>query len=316
MIRAYTLPEYSQCKASAITELEDAKNIIWIDLQASDLSEIKAVEKKYNINFPTQQEHEEIETSSRYVEEDMTIKINSTFLIFNHATEKLDEQDISFILKDNILFTHRNFDSKVLAETVKRIKNQPQAFNHPSKILVSILETRIDYDADTIEAISGKINELSRTFGYHKNLDEKVIIRISSFQELMITVREALFDKQRVVSALLKNDFIQKENSEKLRIIIKDINSLIDHTSFNFTRLEYLQNSFLGLINIEQNKIIKIFTIAAVVFMPPTLIASIYGMNFEVMPELQWAMGYPFALALIVLSSLITLWIFKRKKWL
>jgi len=99
-------------------------------------------------------------------------------------------------------------------------------------------------------------------------------------------------------------------------MMIKDVNSLMDHTSFSFDRLEYLQDTFLGLINIEQNKIIKIFTVASVVFLPPTLVASIYGMNFAGMPELNWKLGYPFALALIILSSLLTLWIFKRKGWL
>jgi magnesium transporter len=101
-----------------------------------------------------------------------------------------------------------------------------------------------------------------------------------------------------------------------MQIIIEDINSLIEHTNFLFTRLDYLQESFMGMINIDQNKIIKIFTIVSVVFMPPTLIASIYGMNFKFMPELSWKIGYPIAILLIILSSLTTLFIFKKRKWL
>jgi len=101
-----------------------------------------------------------------------------------------------------------------------------------------------------------------------------------------------------------------------LKIIMKDIASLLQHSQFISQRLEYMQNTFLGLVNIEQNQVIKIFTVVTVVFMPPTLIASIYGMNFKFMPELQWMTGYPFAIALMVFSSMIFLWYFKRKKWL
>jgi magnesium transporter len=115
---------------------------------------------------------------------------------------------------------------------------------------------------------------------------------------------------------MLKSFQVEEPEKERLRIVIKDINSLLQHTQFSFERLEYLQNTFLGLVNIEQNQVIKIFTVVTVIFMPPTLIASIYGMNFQHMPELAWRAGYPFALALMVLSSLAFLWYFKRKKWL
>ena len=132
----------------------------------------------------------------------------------------------------------------------------------------------------------------------------------------MILIRESITDKQRLVSSLLKSHFIANAENERLRIIIRDINSLLQHTEFGFERLEYLQNTFLGLVNIEQNQVIKIFTVVTVVFMPPTLIASIYGMNFYHMPELDWLAGYPLALALMVFSSIIFLWYFKKKKWL
>lgn len=150
----------------------------------------------------------------------------------------------------------------------------------------------------------------------NKAPNESIILDINKFQQQIMIVREALFDKQRVASSLLRNNKTIRANKDDLRIVLKDINSLIEHTNFNFTRLEYMQNNFLGLINIEQNKVIKLFTVATVVFMPPTLIASIYGMNFRVMPELEWMLGYPFAVFLMLLSSAITLYYFKRKKWL
>jgi len=118
------------------------------------------------------------------------------------------------------------------------------------------------------------------------------------------------------VSSLIRIPEFNKIESERLKIILKDIASLLQHSQFSSERLEYLQNTFLGLVNIEQNQVIKIFTVVTVVFMPPTLIASIYGMNFSVMPELTWMVGYPFAIALMIISSMLFLWYFKRKKWL
>lgn len=129
-------------------------------------------------------------------------------------------------------------------------------------------------------------------------------------------LHENITEKQRVVSSLIRIPEFNKIESERLTIIIRDVASLLQHSQFSTERLEYMQNTFLGLANIEQNQVIKIFTVVTVVFMPPTLIASIYGMNFVHMPELGWLGGYPFAIGLMIVSSMIILWFFKRKKWL
>ncbi len=129
-------------------------------------------------------------------------------------------------------------------------------------------------------------------------------------------IRQNAVDKQRVLSAIIKSREFEGDDYERLRIVIKDINSLIDHANFTFQRLEYLQNTFMGLVNIEQNKIIKIFTVASVIFMPPTLIASIYGMNFEHISAFKWEYGFTFSMALMVISSLGTLYFFRKRKWL
>jgi magnesium transporter len=167
-----------------------------------------------------------------------------------------------------------------------------------------------------VESVAKEIAVLSRRLSVTDDLDEELILTISKFQENTMLIRENIIDKQRVISGILKSERFPNDTYPKLSIMIKDVGSLINHTDFGFERLEYLQNTFLGLINIEQNKIIKIFTVASVVFMPPTLIASIYGMNFRLMPELEWEFGYLFAMALMLVSSLLTLFIFKKKKWL
>ncbi len=316
MIRIFQLPEYSQQKVSSLKDVENLENILWIDLQNPSRAEIEEVEERYNINFPTRQQQEEIETSSRYLSDSGVIKINSTFINIVPQSGKLEEHEMSFIITDKVLFTLRYFDSRVILEAVKKIKHFPTFFTNPSKIFTSIIESRIDFDADLIELVSKYIADISKKINYKQNLDEKIILRINECQELTMSLREALFDKQRVILSLHRNEDLMPETEMRLRSIIKDINSLIEHANFNFTRLEYLQNSFLGLINIEQNKVIKIFTVASLVFMPPTLIASIYGMNFRHMPELGWSLGYPAILALMLCSSAIPLLFFKKKKWL
>jgi magnesium transporter len=316
MIRIFHLPEYNQQKVFSLDEVEDLAQAVWIDLQNPTIDEIKQVEEFYKITFPTRQQQEEIETSSRYLENSGIIKINSTFINLIPQTSKLEESEISFIVTEKVLFSLRYFESKVISETIKKIKQFPAIFSNPSKILIALMEARVDFDADLIESVSRYTAEISRKINYNQNLDEKMILRINECQELTMSLREALFDKQRVISSLHRNEDLMVENYNRLRIIVKDINSLIEHANFNFTRLEYLQNSFIGLINIEQNKVIKIFTVASLIFMPPTLIASIYGMNFKIMPELDWMLGYPFALTLMAVASIATIWVFKRNKWL
>jgi magnesium transporter len=320
MIRIFRLPNYSQEKTSSLSEIENFEKvrgeISWVDLQNPTPAQIKDVEDHYDISFPTRQEQEEIETSSRYLETSGIIKVNSTFINIIPHSGKLEENEMSFILTDKTLFSLRYFESRVISETVKRIKQFPSIFSNPSKILVAILEARIDVDADLTETVSKRIAEISRKITYDRTLDEKMLLKINELQDLTMSLREALFDKQRVVSSLHRNEDLMIDNYNRLRIILKDLNSLIEHANFNFTRLEYLQNSFLGFLNIEQNKVIKTFTVGSLVFMPPTLIASIYGMNFRLMPELDWSFGYPIAIGIMVLSSVLPLTIFKRKKWL
>lgn len=220
-------------------------------------------------------------------------------------------------MRSKILFTVRNADLKPFAETVRKLKSVRNAVDFSgSQVLLLLLESRIDLDADFIENMTRLTNSVSKKIVKEKSFEENVLIRITELQENTILIRESIVDKQRLVSSLLKSSLINDTEKDRLRIIIKDIASLLQHTEFGFQRLEFLQNTFLGLVNIEQNQVIKIFTVVTVIFMPPTLIASIYGMNFDFMPELDWKLGYPFALMLMVVSSVVFLWYFKHRRWL
>jgi len=292
----------------------DYEDLLWVDLFSPTPEEKNTVEIFFNVNLQTKQQAEEIESTSRYSETESLIIANSNFLI--HQDNNFVIEPVSFILKDNILISLRNLELKSLAETVRKFYTNYKVFPTGYHILIALFEIRIDLDADMVEHQAREIATLSRTLKKTDDLDEELILEINKLQENMMIIRENFIDKQRVISGILKSERFPNDTYPKLTLIIKDIGSLINHTDFGFERLEYLQNTFLGLVNIQQNKIIKIFTVVSVIFMPPTLIASIYGMNFKIIPELRWTNGYPFALAVMIFSSLLTLYFFKKRKWL
>jgi magnesium transporter len=293
----------------------ESERIVWVDLQSSPPEEKKLIESHFDIELFTSQEAAEIESSSRYFEDEGYIEANNGFIVYEDKSYTTDQ--VSFIVKKDMLFTLRDADLKSFAVTVRRLKAiRTTKGLHSLQILLTIIENQIDLDADFIEHVSRLTTEISKKLTKERSFKEEVLLNITELQENTILARESIVDKQRLVSSLMKSRNITEAETERLRIIIKDIGSILQHTQFSFERLEYLQNTFLGLVNIEQNKVIKIFTVVTVVFMPPTLIASLYGMNFSFMPELKWPLGYPLAIVLMITSSLLFLWYFKRKKWL
>ncbi len=289
----------------------DLKNLIWIDLNdVSDAIETE-LEQFLKIYIQEDEEIEEIEMSSRYIQTDDSIVANSNFLLENYNLEP-----ISFILKSGILVSVRGTELRTFNETIKKIYANTKSFPSGYHVLVTLLETRVEYDADMIEELTDQITSLSKTLNTEDDLDQDILIQIKDMQEKVMIIRQNIMDKQRVVSNLLKSPLIPQDLVQRLTMVIKDINSLFEYIRFGFDRLDYLQDTFLGLVNLQQNKIIKIFTVVSVIFMPPTLVASLYGMNFKYMPELDWKYGYLFSILLMILFSLAVLLFFRRKKWL
>ena len=286
-------------------------NFLWIDLKNVDPKTEDELEDFLKIYIQEEDELEEIELSSRYIETEDSLVANSNFLL-----DSLEIEPVSFILKNGILVSVRDAKLKSFDETVKKIYANPKNFPSGFHIFVALLETRVEYDADMIEDATAEITQLSQTLTVSEDIDEDILLQIKNLQEKIMHLRENTIDKQRVVSNVLRSELTPKILRTRLGMVIKDINSLIEHTKFGFERLDYLQDTFLGLVNIQQNKIIKIFTVVSVIFMPPTLIASLYGMNFKFMPELNWKIGYPFALILMIVASGCTLLYFKKKNWL
>ena len=270
------------------------------------------LEQFLKIYIQEDEEIEAIEMSSRYIQTDDSIVANANFLL-----DSYDVEPVSFIIKNDILVSVRDVDLQSFNDTVKKMFVNTRNFPTGYHVLVALMETRVEFDADMIEDTTDKITKLSEKITKASDkVDEDVLIQIKDLQEKVTIIRQNIMEKQRVISNILKCDFFPDDLQPRLTMIIKDINSLFEYTKFGFDRLDYLQDTFLGLVNIEQNKIIKIFTVVNVIFLPPTLIASMYGMNFDFMPELHWQLGYLFSVGLMIACTLIVLLIFKLKKWL
>ena len=320
MIIFYMLNNSNRLKVLELEESHDIitpemkKNVIWIDMHSPSIQEKNFIEPNFDIVFPTKQESEEIEISTRYWEESNKIEINSYFLVANSVAPK--NETVSFILHNGLLISIRYINHKTFDEMNKKFKASPSDYKDGFDIICNILDVRIDADADIIEKLSRDITSLRKfVFTDYKNDDEEVLEKISAFEDLNMKIRENLTDKQRILTAFLKSTKLSDKLKSDVQIMLKDIKSLIDYTEFNFERLDYLQNIFLGVLSIEQNKVIKMFTIVNVIFLPPTLIASIYGMNFEFIPELNWDYGYLLSLGLMLTSSILPIYIFKKKGW-
>ncbi len=210
----------------------------------------------------------------------------------------------------------RQAEFRTFREAEKRLQMNYRSYSTGYHILISLLEVRIDFDADLVEMVGKQVASLSRDINAGEKIDKEVLYRINALQENTMLLRENIFDRQRVLSSILRSERFPNDIYPRLQLMIKDVNSLISHADFSFQRLDYIQDAALGLINIEQNEIVKIFSVAAVIFMPATLVASMYGMNFKFMPELDWHYGYLWAIGLMLGLSGLTYWFFKFKKWL
>ena len=290
------------------------REIIAVDMDVPTDKEIGLIENYFGIKLLSWQKAEEIESSSRYFETADTIRANSNFLKLDEG--HYDTIPVSFTLKEKVMISNHNESIKTFHSIFERLQGQTFEQIDGYDIFLVLLDVRIDYIADILEGIGRTINQMTKTIRIEKVLDENSILEISVLQEATMLIRENIVDKQRVMSAILKSERFPAKKDERIRFMLKDTGSLLTHTAFSFERLEFLQNTFLGLMDIEQNKIIKMFSVVAVIFMPPTLIASMYGMNFKLLPELEWELGYPFAILLMLASSGFTLYYFRRKGWL
>ena len=288
--------------------LEDA---LWLDLFSPSGEEKRAVEQFLHTTLQSRAQAEEIESSSRYSETVDAIFANTNFLI--PSAENYTMESVSFVMTGQTITSIRQVPLRSFTDIQRRILFNAKLYPTGFHVLVGILENRIDLDADMIELMSKEIGQYSRRVSLGEDVNEEFLLDINQLQENTMLVRENIVDKQRMISSILRSDKTPDVINGKLGILLKDISSLINHTDFSFERLEYLQNTVLGLIDLEQNKIMKIFTMVSLLLMPPTLIASMYGMNIE-LPLIGGRWDMLVVTGAMLLIVLLVFLFFRKKK--
>ena len=290
-------------------------DILWIDLISPTGDEKRATEAFLGTEIQSRAQAEEIESSSRFSEDDKAIYANTNFL--SPADDEMLMDPVSFILLDQTLTTLREIPLRSFDTLQRKIQALPELFPDGFTIFVEIMDKRVDLDADIVELISKDVSQFSKRINQQEDINEEFLLDINQLQENAMFVRENIVDKQRLISNIVKSKRCPKNSElrEDLNVILQDIASLINHTNFAFERLEYLQDTVVGLINLEQNRIMKIFTLISLLLMPATLVASFYGMNVTLpFAEKWWAW---LAIVLLMVMLIVGIWlIFRHKKML
>ena len=291
------------------------EDVLWIDLISPSGEEKRATESFLGVEIQSRAQAEEIESSSRFSEDDRAIYANTNFL--SPADDEMLMDPVSFILADKILATLREIPLRSFDTLQRKIQALPDQFPDGFTVFVEIMDKRVDLDADIVELISKDVSQFSKRINQQEDINEEFLLDINQLQENAMFVRENVVDKQRLISNIVKSKRCPKdpELRSDLAVILQDIASLINHTNFAFERLEYLQDTVVGLINLEQNRIMKIFTLISLLLMPATLVASFYGMNVTLPFADKW-WAWP-AIALLMVFLVVGIWlIFKHKKML
>jgi magnesium transporter len=323
MIRAFAS---ANGRLSSVGDVMDhLDRVLWIDLVNPTDEEEAAIEQYLGVDVPTREEMEEIEISSRLYYEDGAAFMTATLPAHTDGDDP-QMAPITFVLAGERLITVRYHEPRAFHTFPTRAEKVAMGCSNGEAVLVALLEAIIDRLADILERAGRDIDRTSRGIFQHggakptKSRDfQKVLEEIGRKGDLTSNMHDSLVTLERLIGFLSHVTGQRKSGKdirERVKTLARDARSLADHASFLSQKITFLLDATLGMINIEQSATIKIFSVAAVVFLPPTLVASIYGMNFDYMPELDWLAGYPFALGLMVLSAFVPFWYFKRRGWL
>ena len=327
MLNIFTLAN-GRLVQEEIDSLEDLARFqpIWVDLESPTLEEKRWIKQHYGLSIPEDAMDQDIEESARFYEEDNgDLHIRSDFLID-------DEEDsrsvrVAFIMNlantdlksHGVLFSIHDEDVPVFRLLRLRARRAPGLIEDSKDVLLKLFDADAEYSADTLEGIYDDLEKVSNQVLAGDVTDThagEVLSAIARQEDLNGRIRRNVMDTRRAVSFMLRSKMLSADQFEEARQILRDIESLDNHTAFLFDKINFLMDATVGFININQNKIIKIFSVASVALLPPTLIASVYGMNFKFMPELDWAYGYPYVVALMVASALGPMLYFRKRGWL
>ena len=299
---------------------------IWVDLESPTLEEKRWINQHFGVLIPEDAMDEDIEESARFYEEDNgELHIRSDFLIA-HEDEPRTVR-VAFIINQQneslksrgVLFSIHDEDVPVFRLLRMRARRAPGLIEDDKDVLLKLFDADAEYSADTLEGIYDELEKASKLVLSEVVTDAlagEVLGAIARQEDLNGRIRRNVMDTRRAVSFVMRAKMLNAEHFEEARQILRDIESLDSHTAFLFDKINFLMDATVGFININQNKIIKIFSVASVALLPPTLIASIYGMNFQFMPELNFEWGYPYALVLMLASAIVPMWYFRKRGWL
>jgi magnesium transporter len=296
---------------------------VWVDLESPSRDEIAWVAERFRLAIPDDIVDDDLEESARFYEEDNgELHIRSDFLIDGDGApdgKPSRNVRVAFILFEGVLFSVHDEDLPVFRLLRLRARRIPALIEDAKDVLLKLYDADAEYSADALEGIYDNLERVSARV-LKQDVDDRAageaLTAIAKEEDLNGRIRRNVMDTRRALSFLMRSRKLGAEQFEEARQILRDIDSLDSHTAFLFDKINFLMDATVGFININQNKIIKIFSVASVALLPPTLIASVYGMNFRAMPELDWPYGYPFALALMVASVAAPFIYFRRKGWL
>jgi magnesium transporter len=293
---------------------------VWVDLTDPNTEERIWVRAIYGVTLPDEDEVKDIEASARYYEaENGDLHLRTDFLL-EEGDGPARVVTVAFILARKMLFSVHTDDLPVFRLVRMRARSRPGTIEDYMDVLLDLYATDAEYSADALEGVYENLEEVSRRVLQKEFTDSDAAAALNSIareEDLNGRIRRNMMDTRRAVSYLMRGRLLGPDQFEEARQILRDIESLDGHTSFLFDKINFLMDATVGFININQNKIIKIFSVASVAFLPPTLIASIYGMNFKNwFPELEWSWGYPFALGLMVTSAIAPFLYFRHRGWL
>ncbi|QTD45806.1 magnesium/cobalt transporter CorA [Ottowia testudinis] len=328
MLNVFTLSN-GRLFQEEIESLEELSRFrpIWVDLEEPTLEEKRWVKQYYGLSIPEDAIDEDIEESARFYEEDNgELHIRSDFLLID-TDDEARQVRVAFILNNandqlrshGVLFSIHDESVPAFRLLRMRARRMPGLLDDAKDVLLALLDGDAEYCADTLEGIYDELEGAGKMVLADDVTDEvagAVLATIARQEDMNGRIRRNVMDTRRAVSFLMRSRMLDAEQFEEARQIQRDLDSLDSHTTFLFDKINFLMDATVGFININQNKIIKLFSVASVALLPPTLVASLYGMNFKFMPELEWQYGYAWAIGLMVASALLPMWYFRRRGWL
>lgn len=308
----------SQEQVEDRNELLQYTNPIWIDVVDPEEEELIWIKEAFGVLLPELDDLGDLEASARYFEaDDGHLHIRTDFLLDEEETSR--NVRVAFVLTKQVLFSIHDEDLPVFRLVRLRARLRPGSVSNAKDVLLDLYSTDAEYSADALEEVYENLEQAGKRVLSDDINDAdaaEVLETIATEEDTNGRIRRNVMDTRRALSFLMRSKLLSDEQQEEARQILRDIDSLENHTAFLFDKINFLMDATVGFINLNQSKIIKIFSVVSVALMPPTLLASIWGMNYKHMPELDTTWGYPMAIGAMLVSALIPLFYFHSKGWM